>query len=296
MLPFSYYKDKFLHYLKIEKNYSPHTLSSYLKDLNELESFIQKNIPPENFSIKRIDYFFLRRFLSYLASKQLNKKTVSRKISTLKSFFKFLARENMVEVNYAQSLIYPKKEKNLPKVLSEEDIKKIFSFKEKDDILSLRNRAILELLYSTGARVSEIVSLKQKDVDLIGGTIKVKGKGSKERFLPMGGPAIIALKQYLDKRADSNPYLFLNHRGEVLTERGVRDILKRYIKKTSLSLHISPHIFRHSFATHMLNRGADLRSVQELLGHSSISTTEVYTHLTIDSLKKVYEKAHPRAK
>jgi len=290
----SYYIEKFLNYLKVEKNYSEHTVINYNIDLKDFLNFIQSNFK-ENIDIKNIDYFLLRKFLGYLTEKNLNKKTLSRKISTLKSFFKFMIREGYINNNPASSLIYPRIDKSLPKFLTEEEIKKILDL-PKDDFCGLRDKAILEFLYSTGARVSEMVSLKISDIDLISGIAKVMGKGRKERLLPLGEPAILSIKKYLDLRKDNSPYFLVNKNGKPLTDRGVRYILYKYIKKYALSFKISPHIFRHSFATHLLNRGADLRSVQELLGHSSISTTQVYTHLTIDSLKKVYEKAHPRAK
>ncbi|MBD3246191.1 MAG: tyrosine recombinase XerC [Candidatus Omnitrophica bacterium] len=293
MIPFSYYIDKFLDYLTIEKNYSPHTLKNYAFDLREFAEFLQNYKVTE---ISRVDYFVLRKFLSTLAEKKISKRTTSRKISTLKSFFKFLIREGVISSNPAASLIYPRLEKPLPKFLTEAQVSRIVAMPEGKGALTLRDKAMLEFLYSTGARVSEMVTLKRDDVDLIGGSVKVQGKGRKERILPLGEPAVRALKEYLDTRDDSRSALFLNHRGTPLTDRGVRNILTRYMKKTASELKVSPHVFRHSFATHLLNRGADLRSVQELLGHSSISTTQVYTHLTIDSLKKVYEKAHPRAR
>lgn len=293
MIPFSYYIDKFLNYLSIEKNYSPHTLINYRIDLKEFEEFL--NIS-EAKDINEIDYFLLRKFLSFLSEKNFNKRTLSRKISTLKSFFKFMVREDIVKNNPALSLIYPRLDKPLPKFLTEEEAKKILGALKGEDLLGLRNKAILEFLYSTGARVSELVFLKIEDTDLISGVAKVRGKGRRERLLPLGEPAIVSLKNYLDKRVDKNPSLFINRREGSLTDRGIRNIVDRCIKKVAISLKISPHIFRHSFATHLLNRGADLRSVQEFLGHSSIATTQVYTHLTIDALKRVYEKAHPRAK
>jgi len=293
MIPFSYYIDKFLNYLSIEKNYSPHTLINYRIDLKEFEEFL--NIS-EAKDINEIDYFLLRKFLSFLSEKNFNKRTLSRKISTLKSFFKFMVREDIVKNNPALSLIYPRLDKPLPKFLTEEEAKKILGALKGEDLLGLRNKAILEFLYSTGARVSELVFLKIEDTDLISGVAKVRGKGRRERLLPLGEPAIVSLKNYLDKRVDKNPSLFINRREGSLTDRGIRNIVDRCIKKVAISLKISPHIFRHSFATNLLNRGADLRSVQELLGHSSIATTQVYTHLTIDALKRVYEKAHPRAK
>ncbi len=294
MISFSYYIDKFLNYLNIEKNYSAHTITNYKADLEEFKNFLVSG-KDEGSDIKAIDYFFLRKFLSRLSEKNLSKRTLSRKISTLKSFFKFLLREGIISSNPAAVLIYPRLEKPLPKFLTEQEIKKILDLPQADNLLNLRNKAILEFLYSTGARASEAVSLKISDLDLIGGVAKVKGKGRKERLLVLGEPAINSLKEYLDKRSDKNEALFINKNKKALSDRGLRDIIYNYIKKAALSFKVSPHAFRHSFATHLLNRGADLRSVQELLGHSSIATTQVYTHLNMESLKKVYQKAHPRA-
>jgi len=292
MIPFSYYIDKFLDYLVIEKNYSQHTVHNYRTDLKEFEDFLNSRGSPD---IKNIDYFLLRKFLGVLSEKKISKRSLSRKISTFKSFFKFTQREGVIKNNPAASLIYPRLDKPLPKFLTEKETDNILSLPKGGDVLSLRDSAILEFLYSTGARVSEMVSLKKDELDLISGTVKVKGKGRKERLLALGEPAIESIKKYLDKRQDSCRSLFVNKRGTALTDRGVRNIIYKYMKKTAVALKVSPHTFRHSFATHLLNRGADLRSVQELLGHSSIATTQVYTHLTIDSLKKVYQKAHPRA-
>jgi len=293
MISFSYYIDKFLNYLTIEKNYSGYTITNYKTDLSEFEMFLKSRGGKD---IKDIDYFLLRKFLSVLSERKLDKRTLSRKISTLKSFFKFMLREGIVKNNPASALIYPRLDKPLPKFLTEKEVENILELPEGNELMDLRDKAILEFLYSTGARVSEMVSLTKDSLDLISGVAKVKGKGRKERLLPLGEPAIISVKNYLDRRRDKNKALFINKRGGALTDRGVRLIVYKYIKKTALALKVSPHTFRHSFATHLLNRGADLRSVQELLGHSSISTTQVYTHLTIDSLKKVYQKAHPRAK
>ncbi|MDD3295962.1 MAG: tyrosine recombinase XerC [Candidatus Omnitrophica bacterium] len=293
MIPFSHYIDKFINYIAVEKNYSPYTAVYYRADLKKLEDFLNSRSVTD---IQNIDYFILRKFLSVLNEEQIKKRTVSRKISTFKSFFKFLMRESIIKSNPAASLLYPRMEKPLPKFLTENEVKKILDMPTGEGLLQLRDKAIMEFLYSTGARVSEMVSLKAEEVDLIGGIVKVKGKGRKERLLPLGEPAILSIKRYLDKRNDTNRALFINKRGGALTDRGVRNIIDKYISKTALLLKASPHTFRHSFATHLLNRGADLRSVQELLGHSSIATTQVYTHLTIDSLKNVYQKAHPRAK
>jgi len=292
MVPFSYYIDKFLNYLAIEKNYSGHTITNYHIDLKEFEAFLATNAPKD---IKEIDYFILRKFLSLLSERNLNKRTVSRKISTLKSFFKFMVREETIKNNPADSLIYPRLDKNLPVFLTEEQVVVILNLPKGDSLLSLRDKSILETLYSTGARVSELANLKINDVDLISAIIKVMGKGRKERLLPFGEPALLSLKKYLDKRVDKNPWLFINRNNGHLTDRGIRLIVDKYMHQAAMNLKVSPHTFRHSFATHLLNRGADLRSVQELLGHSSIATTQIYTHLTIDTLKKIYDKAHPRA-
>jgi len=293
MIPFSYYIDKFLNYLTIEKNYSAHTTTNYKRDLLEFKNFLDSR---KGEDIKNIDYFLLRKYLSLLSEKQLGKRSLSRKISTLKSFFKFILREGITKNNPASSLIYPRTDKPLPKFLTEQEVEKILDLPDGKDILTLRDKAILEFLYSTGARVSETVSLKIENIDLISGVAKVRGKGRKERLLPLGDPAVSSIKHYLDARQDKSEFLFLNKRGSVLSDRGLRGMVYKYIKKAAIYLKASPHTFRHSFATHLLNRGADLRSVQELLGHSNISTTQIYTHLTIDSLKKVYLKAHPRAK
>ncbi|MCF7907758.1 MAG: tyrosine recombinase XerC [Candidatus Omnitrophica bacterium] len=293
MNSFSYYIDKFINYLTIEKNYSQHTAINYQRDLNEFSEFLDSRNCRD---IKSIDYFLLRKFLGVLSEKRLDKRTISRKISTLKSFFKFILREGIMKNNPAASLIYPRLDKPLPKFLTEKEVGLVLNLPKGDGVLVLRDKAILEFLYSTGARVSEMTALKIDEVDLIGGIVKVKGKGRKERLLPLGEPAVVSIKQYVDARLDDTKALFVNRRNGPLSDRGVRLIISKYIKKAALNLHVSPHTFRHSFATHLLNRGADLRSVQELLGHSTIATTQIYTHLTIDSLKNVYQKAHPRAR
>jgi integrase/recombinase XerC len=293
MIPYSYYRDKFLNYIEIEKNYSIHTCNNYRQDLEDFDRFLKSN---QQMDIRDIDYFILRKFLSLLNKKKLNKRTISRKISTLKSFFKFLLREGILTNNPALSLIYPRLDKPLPKFLTEDQVKKVLELPDKNKLLGLRDKAILEFLYSTGARVSEMVSLKRDELDLIGGVVKVSGKGKKERLLPLGEPAIESIRQYLLNRKDNQRALFLNKNNKPLKDRGVRFIISKYIKNAALSLDVSPHVFRHSFATHLINHGADLRSVQELLGHSSISTTQIYTHISLDSLKKIYQKTHPRAK
>ena len=289
MLDFKRYIEKFLNYLEIEKNYSPHTLISYRKDLLDFSQFVDR-------PIDKIDYFIFRKFIASLSQKGLSKKTQARKISTLKSFFKFLLREGFIKSNPALSIPYPKLDKNLPKFLTEEDMRRLLDSLPQGSPLQIRDKAIFELLYSSGIRISELINLDVEDVDLISGVIKVKGKGKKERLLPIGETAQKAIREYLQVRKSNQKALFLNRFGKRISPVGVFKVIKREVKYLGFKENVSAHVFRHSFATHLLNRGADLRSVQELLGHSSISTTQVYTHLTIDRLKEVYKKAHPRAK
>jgi tyrosine recombinase XerC len=289
MLDFERYIEKFLSYLEIEKNYSNHTLINYKRDLLDFSAFANK-------PVEKLDYFTFRKFLASLSAKGVKKKTQARKISTLKSFFKFLLREGYIKTNPALSMSYPKIEKNLPKFLTENQMKNFLDSLPETDILEIRNKAMFELLYSSGIRVSELINLNTDDLDRISWVIKVRGKGKKERILPLGGAAQSILEKYLEQRNPSVKALFLNKFGRRLSAVGIRKAINKWTKLLSVKEKISPHVFRHSFATHLLNRGADLRSVQELLGHSNITTTQIYTHLTVDSLKKVYQKAHPRAK
>jgi tyrosine recombinase XerC len=283
------YIDKFLRYLDIEKNYSKHTLLNYRLDLEDFAKFLGGS------PLEQVDYLNLRKYLARLKEKNLKSRTVYRKISCLRSFFKFLAREGYIKTNPVLSLVSPKQEKHLPSFLTEEEMTKLLEAPSTEDDQGLRDRAILETFYSTGMRISELVGLSLDDLDFIGGVVKAKGKGKKERLLPIGEKALTAIKGYLDKRQKPADAVFLNKNGGRLSDRGVRNIVSKYIRITSLRQGISPHTFRHSFATHLLNRGADLRSVQELLGHANLSTTQIYTHLTTDKLKSIYDKAHPRA-
>ena len=289
MLDFERYIGKFLDYLKLEKNYSQYTLVNYKKDLFEFKEFV-------NVDISRINYFVLRKFLASLSSRNLSKRTVSRKISTLKSFFKFMVREGYIKTSPAAALAYPRLEKKLPQFLTEQEIRHLLDSIPQDTELHFRDKAVFELLYTSGIRVSEMITLTLDDVDFISGMIKVKGKGKKERVVPLGEPAQKALRSYISMRKSQDKHLILNRFGNKISAVGIRKIIDKWAKFFHLNKKISPHTFRHSFATHLLNRGADLRSVQELLGHSNISTTQIYTHLTTGRLKTVYEKAHPRAK
>lgn len=287
--------EKFLRYLEIEKNASAHTVLNYKLDLYDFKKFL-KDSP-----IEGVDYLALRKFLVYLKENHLTNRTISRRISCLRSFFKFLFREGLVKGNPIVMLSTPKQDKMLPVFLTEDEVVKLIETPSSDTVLGLRDRAILETLYSTGMRVSELVSLNIDNIDFIGAVVKVQGKGKKERLLPIGDKALGAINKYLSgrnshkKTAKETNILFLNKNNRRITDRGIRKIIDKYIHKVSLKSGISPHTLRHSFATHLLNRGADLRSVQELLGHANLSTTQIYTHLTTDKLKSVYDKAHPRA-
>jgi tyrosine recombinase XerC len=286
------YIDKFIRYLEIEKNYSPHTILNYKLDLSDFARFISES------SIEKVDYLLLRKYLAVLKEKNLSSRSVGRKLSALRSFFKFLTREGLIKTNPILMLSSPKLDKHLPQFLTEEETVKLiesaFSKNELDE-RGLRDRAILETFYSTGIRISELVGLSLDDVDFIGGTAKVYGKGKKERIVPIGDAAIRTVRKYLEKRKKQVDAVFLNKNGKRISARGVRGIVDKYIRIAGLKQGISPHTLRHSFATHLLNRGADLRTVQELLGHANLSTTQIYTHLTTDKLKNIYNKAHPHA-
>ncbi len=289
------YIEKFLSYLETERNYSPHTVLNYKNDLQEFFLFV------DQLAIDKVDYLILRKYLGKLRLKAHQPRTLARKISSLRSFFKYLQREGIVQSNPALLISTPKLDKKLPKFLSEEEMIRFIESPTitTDKISDKRDRAILETLYSTGMRVSELVGLNIDSIDFIGNVLKVQGKGKKERLLPIGDKALEAIRDYLTTRKSEPRFetnvLFLNKSGRRLTTRSICNITKKYIQAASLAYQISPHVLRHSFATHLLNHGADLRSVQELLGHANLSTTQIYTHVTTDRLKKVYDKAHPRA-
>jgi integrase/recombinase XerC len=288
------YIEKFTRYLEIEKNVSPHTITNYKIDLKAFSDFAG------DMDLKDIDYLLLRKFLAHLKSVQYDKRSIARKLACLRSFFKFLCRDGYLKNNPALGLGTPKLDKKLPFFLDEQQTFRFLNFSFDNDALGLRDKALLEILYSTGIRVSELVGLDISDVDFISGVAKIRGKGKKERLVPIGDTALRAAKDYLDKRSTSptmenKSALFLNKNGSRLTDGSVRMIIDKYIRVASIKEKISPHTLRHSFATHLLDRGADLRAVQELLGHANLSTTQIYTHITTSRLKSVYENAHPRA-
>ncbi len=297
---------EFKNYLIVEKNASPHTLDGYLNDIAQFQEFLIRTghaVESSSIQLEKIDRLAVRSFMGYLYEKNITGATMRRKLSTLSSFFRFLCREGYLKNNVARSVPSPRTQNKLPSYFSVDDIFRLLELPKGEDFLSVRDRTLLELFYSCGLRISELVALTLEDINLDSRMVKVLGKGGKERLLPMGRQCVEALKIYLEIRADKirNPgsgadRLFLNYRGAGISVRGVRKVVEKYIKQGNFPGGVSPHSIRHSFATHLLDGGADLRSIQELLGHSSLSTTQKYTHLTLDRLSETYDKAHPRAK
>ncbi len=284
--------EKFMRYLEIEKNYSGHTLINYKLDLEDFNKFIAGG------QLEKIDYLALRKYLAVLKEKNFGTRSVCRRLSALRSFFRFLCREGYIKTNPTLMLSSPKMEKHLPSFMTEEETSRLIDSaqgKAPQDVSGLRDRAILEVFYSSGLRISELVGLNLEDMDFISGILKIRGKGKKERIVPIGETALSAVRKYLDKRKKASEALFLNNHNRRITARGVRFLLTKYLKASAIKPGVSAHTFRHSFATHLLNHGADLRTVQELLGHANLSSTQIYTHLTTDKLKSVYDKAHPHA-
>ena len=295
--------EEYLSFLEKEKGYSPNTIRSYRRDLEDFIEYLDQNSPELN--LENIGYQEGRYYMVFLQQKRLAKSTLARKSVSLRSFFKYLKQDEQIEDNTIALLKTPKKGKRLPKVLSEVAVDSFFEdFLNEEDPISLRDRAIFELLYSSGLRISELVGLNVDDVrDLSKNPIlRILGKGQKERIVPVGSMAKIALDKYLhhsriilSKHNPEENALFLNQKGGRLTARGVDFLLEEYFKKGALQYKVSAHVLRHSFATHMLDNGADLKVIQELLGHESLSTTQVYTEVSASRLQQVYHKHHPRA-
>lgn len=286
----------FLEYLKIEKNYSSYTILNYEEDLKLYDSFLKQEI----IDYKTINYQEITNFFVFLDERKLSKRSISRVLSTIRTFYKYLTRNNIIKNNPFSLISSPKVDKILPKFLYYNELEELFKTPDLNTPLGIRNRLILELLYATGIRVSELVNIKLEDTDLNNKRIKILGKGNKERIVFFEGVCCKYLTQYIkDVRPtlvkSSQNYLLLNNNGAKLTERGVRYILDNIIKESSLHTKISPHMIRHTFATHLLNEGCDILSVQELLGHESLKATQIYTHLTNEKIKEVYFKAHPRS-
>ncbi|HPD48580.1 MAG TPA: tyrosine recombinase XerC [Anaerohalosphaeraceae bacterium] len=322
---------EFLSYLKFERHFSAHTAKCYGADLEQYVDFLASRLngqqDGENAqswsdtggvmtqtqtetqthtaieqAIFEADTECIRIYMAHLGSQQYSKSTTARKLATLRSFYKFLVKRNYVSSNPVMSIKTPKQEKKLPRFLEYEEVQRLLNTPPTNTWLGARDRAILETLYSTGMRVSELVALNMDDVDFLGEVIHIRGKGKKERISPVGSSALQAIQRYIEFRnkrmASDNAFdskvLFANKHGKRLSTRSVRRKMDKYLEEAGLDPNISPHTLRHSFATHMLNNGADLRSVQELLGHQSLSTTQIYTHVTTSRMKDVYDAAHPR--
>ncbi|ALX50510.1 recombinase XerC [Lentibacillus amyloliquefaciens] len=288
-------------FLQVEKNASPYTVQSYMDDLEDFNLFlIQENIS----NLKDVDYRTIRVYLTRLYEKKLGRRSVSRKISSLKSFYRYMEQNDLVADNPFIYISLPKAAKPIPGFLYTEELEKLFEINDLDDPIGQRNQALIETLYATGIRVSECQRMEIKDIDFSISTMFIRGKGNKERYVPFGRFAEVALEMYINngrrKLREKSPAatnaIFLNARGGPLTARGMRLILNKMVEKAALTVHVHPHKLRHTFATHMLNEGADLRTVQELLGHENLSSTQIYTHVTKDRLRHVYMNSHPRAK
>jgi integrase/recombinase XerC len=284
--------DKFIRYLEVEKGVSAHTLRAYKKDLGDFSGYV-KTAP------EKVDMFDVRGFIAAQISAGLNRVTVSRRLSSIRSFFKFLYREGYIKANPAKLVPTPRLPKLLPKYLSVDDVFALIEKPQGIGFIPARDHAILELLYSSGLRVSELSGLNTEDLNIRESLVKLRGKGRKERIVPVGSKAIDAVKSYLIERMllkSRDKALFLNRRKTRLTDRSVRRIVVKYARALAMNGKIGPHTLRHSFASHLLQGGADLRVIQELLGHSSLSTTQKYTHLDIRHLMDIYDKAHPFAR
>jgi integrase/recombinase XerC len=277
----------FCQYLSSERNASPHTVEAYQRDLGQFALFMDRELGGD-VTVHQVSHLHIRRYLALL-HKEHRKSSIGRKLAAIRSFFRFLLRRGVMEKNPAELVATPKKEKKLPYHLNIDEVTTLVEAPRGSALLDLRDRAILETLYSCGVRVSELTGLNVGGIDLEGGTARVVGKGRKERIVPLGRQAAKALGDYLLA-------LFTNHRGGRLTRRSVARLVDRYLRHLASMKKGSPHTLRHTFATHLLEAGADLRAIQELLGHASLSTTQKYTHVTIDKLLEVYDKAHPKAK
>ncbi len=292
-------------YLREERNLSPHTLRNYLSDLRQFQQFLRKQglcqTGKEEVDLLKVDTHTVRAYLAAL-SRSCRKSSAGRKLAALKGFFRYLLKEQHIRWDPVSPFPTPKQEKPLPAFLSVDDVFRLLGSVQGIGALEVRDRTILEVLYSTGVRVNELVSINWNDVDFQLGIIRVVGKGSKERIIPIGEVALQALRDYGEEQrrkwrraARGGEAVFLNARGERITTRSVARILEKHLRASGIAIRMGPHGLRHTFATHLLNSGADLRSIQEMLGHASLSTTQRYTHVNLDQLTAVYDRAHPRA-
>lgn len=293
----------FLDYLTFERNVSPNTVTAYREDLESFIGFLCNDyftMGRDQLELTRVDHLTIRSYLAHLSRRKLSRSTTARHLSALRTFFKYLVREGAVESNPARTVATPKKEKHLPQVMQPADVALLLEQQDRSTTLGLRDAAWMELLYASGLRISELVGVDIDDLELKARLVKVHGKGSKERIVPFGAKAESALRAWLAVRGElvhdvDEQAVFVNYRGHRITARSVARLFEVYLRRAAMRAGISPHTMRHSFATHLLNAGADLRGIQELLGHSSLSTTQKYTHLNDWQLMAVYKKAHPRA-
>lgn len=294
------WKDKFIRYLRYEKNYSPLTEISYLNDLTQFETFITDECGA--FNPEEIDSDLIRIWISKLMEQKIKPRSVNRKLSAVKSFFKYLKKQGVVQQNPAQSVSGPKADKKLPSFVNDTDMSKILddSGNYPDDFSGYRDQFLIEVFYVTGMRRAELITLKDSDIDFTNCTFRVTGKRNKQRLIPFSNNTLQKLKKYIEIRdaeiENKSPFLFVKENGEPLYPKMVYNIIHKHLGSVSTLSKRSPHVLRHSFATEMLNNGAEINAVKELLGHSSLASTEVYTHVTFEELKKVYHNAHPRAK
>lgn len=298
--------EKYLRYLKIERNSSEHTLISYSNDLHQFLEFAADHHQKEagQVDLELIDRLTIRLWLGELSEKKMARSTIARKVASIRSFFKYCFKRGAILTNPAHLLIVPKTEKKLPKTVQPEEIQRMMELAEGEEPVDKQNRAILELFYSTGMRLSELVQLDTDDLDFQKKQVTVLGKGNKQRVIPLGKQAIEACKSHIQTRTelfssktnrDSRSALFLAPGGQRIYPRKVQNIVKNFLMQTSEVSQKSPHVLRHSFATHMLDAGADIRIIKEFLGHADLSATQIYTHTSVERLKQVYNQAHPRA-
>lgn len=294
------WKDKFLRYLIVERGYSAKTREAYEEDLTNFERFLTESGEDDLLKINHLD---VRVYLSYLTDERYSRNSISRKIASLRSFYQYLLKEEVIKENPFSYVHLKKKNLKLPRFFYENEMQVLFDSVKGEKPLDLRNQALLEVLYGSGIRLSECSNLKLAEIDFDSEVMLIHGKGNKERYAPLGSFAQDALQEYfekgrkvlMDKYHKSHDYVFVNHHGEPITPTGIEYVLNQVIKKSSLDSSIHPHMLRHTFATHLLNNGADMRTVQELLGHANLSTTQIYAHVTKESLQKNYRSFHPRA-
>ena len=297
------YLKRFLLHLDLERNLSDHTISAYENDLKQFRKFLQEQLGCKEVNVRLIDKLSIRHFLTHLKNRGVKGSTMRRKLAAIRSFMKYLCTREDLKANPAAAVRMPRKEEHLPSFLDIVDAGRLMELPSRNSFGGRRDLAILETFYSTGMRLSELHRLDVSDMDLFGEVLKVRGKGRKERMVPLGRMAVKAIKAYLQERHKHlkragrvrEIALFANRFGKRLSRRGIQGVVRRYLERVCDLKQMSPHVLRHTFATHMLDRGADLRAVQELLGHASLSSTQVYTHVTTERLKRVYDQSHPRA-